>query len=144
MTTVTFTGAAFMEQQSVVSTENRLEENGEQVSRTIERVDRLVRQSGSSGEVGQAIGLPEEAGGKYYRMHVYNQTASETECGGVASHDQVGCIVLETTDQTSDSAASTVVYYRSETTVQTNHIQGGSVYVVRAEGSDEIEVRGGR
>lgn len=144
MTTVTFTGAAFMDQQSEVSTENRLGENGEQLTRTIQRVDRLVQQSGSSGEVGQALGLPPQAGGKYYRVHVFNQSASATECGGVASNPEVGCIILETTDDSDGGATSATVYYRSDTTVETNTIQGGSVYVVRPDGETGIEVRGNR
>jgi hypothetical protein len=126
-----------------LSTEEDLEEIGQQVAGQISNVDRLVRSSASSGTVGQTISVPSSVGSDGYSMTIYNGSDSadgrSIACGEPAVSDtNVGCIVLAV----DGGDARTTVAFRTETQVNSTRIVSpNELYIVREDGETHIEIQ---
>lgn len=133
MVGVVVSASAYFEQREEVAVSTDLEEHGQHLSRTVGIVDRLVRQSNSSGEIGRQVDLPSTVGDERYRITIVNRTrasAPDSPCNRP-------CLVLATDDVTRR------VYVASVTTLEAGSVVGGSLYVVRPAAGDRLHVRGG-
>jgi hypothetical protein len=120
--------STYFDGQESIATSNELETQGQQLSSTVHSVDRLVRQSNSSGEIGQTIALPETAQGNSYTVEVINESVASNPDSACDRQ----CLRLEAGDVTQ------VVFFRSLTTVEATSFVGGPVYVVRPDGESTI------
>ena len=122
-------GTSYLDTRTEISTANTLDTQGEQVSRNIMTVDRLVRKSSSGGEIGQQVDLPEDVETGSYTITVVNKSMA----GSSAACDRQ-CLVLEADD------VRRTVYFATEYPVKGGTVQGGALYVNRPEGGDKIEL----
>lgn len=122
---------AYVEQRERVAVGDELDEHGQQLSRTVGLVDRFARQSGSDGEIGRTVELPETIGQSAYEITVVNRSRA----GAADSPCDRPCLVL------SDGDVSRSVYVAPVTTLTSDTVLGGSLYVVRPADSKLIELR---
>ena len=128
---VVVASSSYFEQRQQVSTGTALDERGQQLSRTVGIVDRLVRQSDSSGEIGRSIELPAVVGEERYRIRLVNRSQAaepDTACDRQ-------CLLLSTDDVTRR------VYVSSVTKLRGGSVVGQSLYVVRESGAESIRIR---
>ena len=121
----------YVEQRERVATGTALDEQGQQLSRTVAAVDRLARQTDSEGEIGRTIELPETIGGDHYRITVVNRSRA----GEADSSCERPCLVVSSGD------VSRRVYVAPVTRLRATSGVGGPVYVVRPSGADAITLR---
>ncbi|WP_302083363.1 DUF7266 family protein [Salinibaculum rarum] len=132
MVTVSMGASAFMTSTTQASTENSLETTGQQFSQSIMDVDRLVRGSAATGEIGTVVSLPPQVNGKYYKIQVINESdATGDPCSN-------SCIIL----QTNNGEATEVVDFTlgGETTIESKTFQAGSVYLARHENTASTHI----
>ena len=121
----------YFEAQTDITRNETLEMQGQQVSRTIGVVDRLVRTSDSDGEIGQTLSLSREVSGQVYYARIIN--SSDAGSGAICSQS---CILL----YTGGMDQRVPVRYTSETEVNSTRVQGGSLYIYRPNDREHIRV----
>jgi len=122
---------AYFESREDTATAATLEREGQELSRTIGTVDRLVRESNSSGEIGRRVDLPSSVGSSHYTVAIVNRSGA---ADGERGCDRP-CLVLSTGEVTQR------VYVRSMTPLAGGERLGGDLYVVREPGDDTITLR---
>lgn len=109
-------------------TETELELTSEDLAGDVERVDRLVVSGDTTSIAQMQVDLPERAGGGVYSIHV-------TDAGD--SNPETAYLRL-----VSDSGqASSRVFVRTATPIQTTTIQGGDVVVTYNETADVLVIQ---
>lgn len=125
--------SGYFDAQTDVTRNQTLEQQGQQVSRTVGIVDRLVRTSESTGEIGQTLLLPNEVNGRAYYFRVIN--ASDA---GPSMPCEQSCLLL----WTGGMEQRVRVRYTSSVTVNSTRVQGGGLYIYRPSGREHIRVEG--
>lgn len=131
MVGVVSSAGAYFQQRHAVSVSNELEIQGQQLARTIGVVDRLVRQSDSSGAIGRTVELPDRVGEERYRVRLVNRSRAARS----GSPCDRPCLTLST------EAVTQRVYLRTVTPLRAGTVQGQQVYVVRPSETAAIELR---
>jgi hypothetical protein len=108
---------------------DQMEYEGQNIAGSIEEVDRLARQSNSTGPIGTTVGASAEAAGLSYYVEVNYSSATNR-----------GEIHLYTTGD-DEVEYSVRVEFRSVTPVKEQTIDGGPVRVVRQQGEAAITVK---
>lgn len=129
---IVVSAGSYFDRRQAVAVGSELEAQGQQVARTIGIVDRLARQSDSSGEIGRTVDLPSQIGDERYSITVINRSrasAGDTPCDR-------SCLLLSTDD------VRRTVSVVSVTTLEGVTVTGESLYVVRPSGETTIRFDG--
>lgn len=141
LTSIAALGVTFFDSTTSPAVENELETVGNDLAGSIQEVDRLVRQSGSTKKIGQTALLSDQIRSEDYIVEVINQSyaVSGAPPGSQVTHaDRCdrSCLVLESVD--SDSL--TIINYVTRVDVQSARLPGGDVYIFRPSDSTLIHV----
>lgn len=135
-------GALFVDAHASATVQEDLETYGYTLAGDIQEVDRLIAQSGASGEVGTRSALSERVRGDIYEIHVINASDANQDSAGATRVDHAeecerSCLVLLTHE---DGVVSTVPFV-TDTPVETTQFSGGTVYVHRPTNGHSIQFK---
>jgi len=141
LTSIAALGVTFFDSTTSPAVENELETVGNDLAGSIQEVDRLVRQSSSTEQIGQTALLSDQITSEDYIVEIINQSyaTSGAPPGSEITHVKRcdrSCLVLESVD--SDSL--TVINYVTRIDVRSTRLPGGDVYIVRPSDSTLIHV----
>lgn len=111
-------------QGAEIAQRNQMEAEGQKVAGQLATVDRLVRGSDSTGQIGRHISLSERIGNNKYTITV------------VVNGPDDQYLVLET----DSSRMKATIPFATETPVTETTVEGGDIYIVRQAGESNITI----
>ena len=119
-----FAGLNTSTQGAEIAQRQQLDAEAQKVSGQLATVDRLVRGSESTGQIGRHITLSDRIGNQRYTITIEENSPGE------------GQVVLKT----ASSNMEVSVPFAMETPANETTVDGGDIYIVRKAGEDSISI----